>query len=239
MTLRRVLHAYREGWLLEDRLAAAARMVAEDARQHGPGAAPMLVALKRAWAGLAELRGLPAREARALRDRLVTLGIRAYYAPGGTPGQTPGARAGATRAAGEGRLRVRPASEPAGAAPRSGGRQPAARGPALTKPFRWEIVPDPNPGCATTSALGEADTRDAAEADLRRALAQFPAGFGFRYESVRGGGAAGAGSGARADPDRATRREAAGMVGRSGARPPLPGARRAPPVPAVPCGWPS
>ncbi len=97
MTLRRVLHAYRDGWLLEDRLAAAARMVAEDARQHGLGAAPMLVALKRAWAGLTEVRGLPARETRALRDRLVTLSIRAYYAPG----QTPGAGAGATRAAGE------------------------------------------------------------------------------------------------------------------------------------------
>jgi len=57
-----------------------------------------------------------------------------------------------------------------------------ALGPALTKPFRWEIVPEPNPDCATTSALGEADTRDAAEADLRRALSGFAAGFGFLYE---------------------------------------------------------
>jgi hypothetical protein len=102
MTLRRVLHAYREGWLLEGRLAAAARMVAEDARQHGLGAAPTLVALERAWAGLAEVRGLPAGEARALCDRLVTLGIRAYYAHGGTRSQTPGAGAGATCVAGEG-----------------------------------------------------------------------------------------------------------------------------------------
>jgi hypothetical protein len=56
-----------------------------------------------------------------------------------------------------------------------------ALGPGFTKPFRWEIVPEPNPDCAT-SALGEADTRDAAEADLRRALAGFAAGFGFLYE---------------------------------------------------------
>jgi hypothetical protein len=101
MALRRVLHAYREGWLLEDRLAAVARMVAEDARQNGFGPAPMLVALERAWAGLAEVRGLPAREARALRDRLVTFGVRAYDAHRSTPLRTPGAGAGAPRAAGE------------------------------------------------------------------------------------------------------------------------------------------
>ena len=101
MALRRFLHAYREGWLLEDRLAGVARMVAEDARQHGFGVASMRVALERAWAGLAEVRGLPAREARALRDRLVTLGIRASYAHGERPRQTPGAGAGATRVAGE------------------------------------------------------------------------------------------------------------------------------------------
>jgi hypothetical protein len=46
LTLRRVLHAYREGWLLKERLAAAARMVGEDARRHELAAARMLVAVK-------------------------------------------------------------------------------------------------------------------------------------------------------------------------------------------------
>jgi hypothetical protein len=86
---------------LEDRLAAVARMVAEDARQNGVGRAPMLAALERAWAGLAEVHGLPAREARALRDRLVTFGVRAYDAHRSTPPGTPGAGAGAPRVAGE------------------------------------------------------------------------------------------------------------------------------------------
>jgi hypothetical protein len=83
MTLRRVLHAYREGWLLEERLAAAARMAAEDARLRGAGAAAMLVALKREWAVLEEVRALSPLDARALLGRLVTLGIRAYYRPAG------------------------------------------------------------------------------------------------------------------------------------------------------------
>lgn len=44
MTLRRLLHACRDGWLFEGRLAAARRMAAEDARRRGLTAARMLVA---------------------------------------------------------------------------------------------------------------------------------------------------------------------------------------------------
>jgi hypothetical protein len=80
MTLRRVLHAYREGWLLDERLAAGARMVAADARRAGLPAAQMLVALKAAWETLDEVRRLPMLDARELLDRLVSLGIRAYFA---------------------------------------------------------------------------------------------------------------------------------------------------------------
>jgi hypothetical protein len=79
MTVRRVLHAYREGWLLEERLAAAARMAAEDARLHGVAAEGMLVALKREWAALEDARRLAALDASELLSRLVTLSIRAYY----------------------------------------------------------------------------------------------------------------------------------------------------------------
>ena len=89
MTIRRVLHAYREGWLLEGRLAAAARMAAEDARQQGQSAERMLVALKQEWNGLEEARRLPALDARDLLSALISLTIRAYYDPVGG-GRRPG-----------------------------------------------------------------------------------------------------------------------------------------------------
>jgi hypothetical protein len=81
MMIRRVLHAYREGWLLEDRLAAAARMAAEDARQQGLPAERMLVALKQEWNGLEEARRLPTLDASDLLSALISLTIRAYYDP--------------------------------------------------------------------------------------------------------------------------------------------------------------
>ena len=81
MTIRRVLHAYREGWLLEGRLAAAARMAAEDARQQGLAAEQMLIALKQEWNGLEEARQLPALDAGDLLSALISLTIRAYYDP--------------------------------------------------------------------------------------------------------------------------------------------------------------
>jgi hypothetical protein len=61
-------------------------------------------------------------------------------------------------------------------------------GAAYTKPYRWEVLPDPNPYCERVEALGEADTRDAAEAALRHALGAYASAFGFLYE-VRGGAA--------------------------------------------------
>jgi hypothetical protein len=95
MLLRRVLHAYREGWLLESRVAAAARMIADDARQHGLTAERMLVALKESWGALDDVRRLAAGDARALRDRLVTLAIRAYYAEAGASDARRGGRSAA------------------------------------------------------------------------------------------------------------------------------------------------
>ena len=99
MMIRRVLHAYREGWLLEGRLSAAARMAAEDARQQGLSAERMLVALKQEWNGLEEARRLPALDAHDLLSALISLTIRAYYDPVGG-----GRRAGA--ADGRGPVRV-------------------------------------------------------------------------------------------------------------------------------------
>ena len=79
MTMRRVLHALRDGWLLEARVAAAARMVVEDARRLGLDAAGLLVALKREWAALDEVQRLSAFDARTLLNRVISLSIRAYY----------------------------------------------------------------------------------------------------------------------------------------------------------------
>ena len=79
MTVRRVLHALREGWMLEERLASAARMAADDAHRSRGGAAAMLVALKHEWAALEEVRRLPSLDTRDVLARLVTLSICAYY----------------------------------------------------------------------------------------------------------------------------------------------------------------
>ena len=93
-TLRRLLQARREGWIPEWRCAAAAGLVADDARRRGLAAAAMLVALKGQWAALPEARALPPLEARALLDRLVTLGIRRS-----TPRKRPRGGWGVDRAA--------------------------------------------------------------------------------------------------------------------------------------------
>lgn len=82
MAVRRALHARLDGWLLEDRLRAAARMVADDARRHGLRAEEMLVALKHEWDGLL-VRTRAARATGDLRDfaqRLVTLCIHEFHA---------------------------------------------------------------------------------------------------------------------------------------------------------------
>ena len=81
MALRRVLHAFRDGWRLEGRLAAAARMAAEDARLTHASAAQMVVTLKREWQQLDEVRRLSPLDAEELRCRLVTLSIAAYFEP--------------------------------------------------------------------------------------------------------------------------------------------------------------
>ena len=98
--MRQVLNAYREGWVLEDRLARAARMVAEDARLQALPPERMLVALKRAWTMLDGVYRLPVLEVRELLSRLVTLSIDAYYAsrrpePPIPSHGAPGARAAA------------------------------------------------------------------------------------------------------------------------------------------------
>jgi hypothetical protein len=87
MTVRRTLHALRDGWLLEDRLRRAARMIAEDARRHRACAEQMVVALKREWPVWVDSPQL-SRDARAqdLARRLVTLSIHEFYASSAADG---------------------------------------------------------------------------------------------------------------------------------------------------------
>ncbi len=77
--VRSVPAAALQGCLTDEHLRATARLVAEDARGQGLAAERLLVALKGAWAGLAEVRQLVAHDAQDLLDRLVSLCIRAYY----------------------------------------------------------------------------------------------------------------------------------------------------------------
>ena len=80
MTLRRVLHAFRDGWLLEERMDATARGAADDARRQALPAAALLDALDQAWDAMPEVRAFPEPVARRLRARLASACVRAYYA---------------------------------------------------------------------------------------------------------------------------------------------------------------
>ena len=77
--VRSVPAAALEGVITDAHLRETARFVAEDARGQGLAVERLLVALKGVWAGLAEVRQLPAHDARDLLDQLVSLCIRAYY----------------------------------------------------------------------------------------------------------------------------------------------------------------
>ena len=59
----------------------AACIVAGEARRCGLPPERMLVALKRTWWALEEVRDLPFLDAQQLLSRLVSLSIRAYYEP--------------------------------------------------------------------------------------------------------------------------------------------------------------
>jgi hypothetical protein len=88
-----LLHAGRDGWVVETRLMLAACIVAAEARRCGLPPERMLVTVKRTWWTLEAVRRLPALDAQALLGRLVTLSIRAYYQPrrhDGSPTGSPG-----------------------------------------------------------------------------------------------------------------------------------------------------
>ena len=92
--LRQFLNARRDGWVLETRLTRAADMVAAEACGCGLPAERMLVALKRTWWALDEVHGLQRIEAQEWLSRLVSLSIRAYYAPQRSDGPPTSVREG-------------------------------------------------------------------------------------------------------------------------------------------------
>src|SRR5687767_13141359 len=80
--LRRLLSAFRDGWLVEARLAEAARMVAEDAHRRGLRAEQMVVAIKEAWSDLPEARGAAqVVDVQRLLSQVVTRCIHEFYEP--------------------------------------------------------------------------------------------------------------------------------------------------------------
>ena len=93
--LRQFLTGGGDEWVLETRLMLAACMLASEARRCGLPPERMIVALKRTWRGLDEVRRLPAPDAQALLSRVVSLSIRAYYEPPVAAPASEGARAGA------------------------------------------------------------------------------------------------------------------------------------------------
>ena len=90
MAVRRVLHAYREGWVLDNRLRRAARAVAQDAHRRSAQAEQMLVAVKQEWAALPEVRALPPGDGlQELSSRFISLCIREFFSPGASPATLP------------------------------------------------------------------------------------------------------------------------------------------------------
>ena len=84
VALWRVLNALRDGWFLENRLWAVAKVIANDARARGLRAEQMIVAIKRDWPKLLERRRVPGEaELNMLCERLVSFCIHEYYAPQG------------------------------------------------------------------------------------------------------------------------------------------------------------
>ena len=80
--LRRLLHAFRDGWLVEARLADAARMIAEDAHRDGLRAEQMVIAIKDVWSELPEVRGsAQVVDVQRLLSQLVTRCIHEFYEP--------------------------------------------------------------------------------------------------------------------------------------------------------------
>jgi hypothetical protein len=81
LAMRRLLHAFRDGWIVDSLAVSAAQMVTDDAHRNGLRPEQMLVCLKDQWADLAEVRQLSgAVDRQHLLSQLITLAIEAYYA---------------------------------------------------------------------------------------------------------------------------------------------------------------
>jgi hypothetical protein len=87
--VRRLLHAMRDGWLVEACLVETARVFAADAHRNGLRAEQMVVALKDMWNDLPEVRGaVQVVDVRQLLNELVTRCIRDFYDGSASDGST-------------------------------------------------------------------------------------------------------------------------------------------------------
>ena len=99
----------------------------------------------------------------------------------------PSATSGAEDGDGRRALTAQRASAAAAVAPKGCGAADRGAdspllGPAFSRRFRWEVLPEPNPDCTRMGPTGEADSHEDALAALRSALAGHQAGFGVLYE---------------------------------------------------------
>lgn len=79
--LRSALQACHRDGALDDHLVRAMKLLCVDAHRGGVEAEKLVIAVKEAWASLPEIQNVshePDRD--ALRDRVITLCIREYYA---------------------------------------------------------------------------------------------------------------------------------------------------------------
>ena len=87
--LRSIGVAVAEQWVHDGLIAAAARVIAEDAHRAALPCERALVALKRAWSGLVEVRLLPRKDGEEVLAVLVTASIKAFFAPAVLPAPLP------------------------------------------------------------------------------------------------------------------------------------------------------
>jgi hypothetical protein len=84
VALWRVLNALRDGWFLEKRLRAVARMIVEEAHRQHLDAEQMLAALGSEWPRLLERRRIPVEEdLQMVADRLAAFCKSEFYSVAG------------------------------------------------------------------------------------------------------------------------------------------------------------
>ncbi len=85
LSIRRAMHAARDGWPVRSLIDRAAQDAASDARRAGASAAHMVIALKQEWAAIPDAMLLEPAGERRLREDLIASSIAAYFDAGLAP----------------------------------------------------------------------------------------------------------------------------------------------------------